>query len=84
MLANASSDGSGRYDGFLKGTRERGVNNRGAAISRPVAWTAHIWKDRDCLYYDEMTEGVDGAWNDSRGHAAYSLWGLKRIQRSAR
>jgi len=43
-----------------KARRSR-VNNRGAAISRPVAWTAHIWKDRDCLYYDEMTEGVDGA-----------------------
>lgn len=42
-----------------------GVSNRGAAISRPVARTAHIWKDRDFIYDGEMTAGVDGARNDA-------------------
>lgn len=50
-----------------------GMSNRGAAISRPVAWTAHIWKDRDFIYDGEMTAGVDGAQNDGHDHGAYSI-----------
>ncbi|KAL0164488.1 hypothetical protein M9458_040241, partial [Cirrhinus mrigala] len=56
------------------------MSNRSAAISRPVARTAHIWKDRDFIYDGEMTAGVDGARNDGRDHAAYSVSGLKRFQ----
>jgi len=53
-----------------------GMSNRGAAISRPVARTAHIWKDRDFIYDGEMTPSVDGAataltaseaWKDLKG-----------------
>lgn len=53
-----------------------GMSNRGAAISRPVARTAHFWKDRDFIYDGEMTAGVDGAataltaseaWRDFKG-----------------
>lgn len=38
-----------------------GMSNRVATIIRPVAWTAHLWKDRDFIYDAEMTAGGDGS-----------------------
>lgn len=37
-----------------------GMSNGVATIIRPVAWTAHLRKDRDFIYDGEMTAGVAG------------------------